>query len=322
MAPVVVGDYITFSGQQVGAIFEVNNLVVNAGFYTAPGTQPAYITVDNMNYGITFPATPDAPETRAVAMVTDPTTTVQWFAMDQDPCFGNVTERNLLLLAPSTIAPIGRCIFRMGKTDVSPATRNVGFRYSNGVVTQANGLVAGQFIQPVFNFIFPEIVTFGANVPELAFDHMPFLAAGSGPYVPGNVVTPPLANPPIIGPLSPWPGANTPVPPQCPTVTSAPSSTSSTPSATPTPTPVPDTITITSATKVKDRGGAFVVTVNAKSNNPAATLQLAVAGPNPLPASPMTRNPDGTFSLTVSVKGTPTSVTVTSQFGGSATSAV
>jgi hypothetical protein len=342
MAPIVVGDYITFSGQAITTddgkpLFEVNNIDVNCGFYTAPGTKPAYITVENVNFGIRFPVSPDPPETRAVAFTTDPTTTVQWFAMDVDPCTGQVKERNLLLLIPQAGAPIGRCVFRFGTQDVSPATRNVGFRMSNGVLKTANGLIAGQFVQPVMNFIFPEITAFGADVPPLAFDHMPFLYNGTGPYAPGNVLAAPLADPaPIIGQLNPWPGDVAPVAPVC---TQSPSSTTSsstatdtatatgtgvtdTATATPTASPSPDTITIVSATSTKLRNGAFMVSVVATSDNPSALLNMGVAGVIPVPSSPMTQNADGTFSLTVMIKGAPSSVTVTSQFGGQAVSAV
>ena len=344
MAPIVVGDYITFTGQSVTTeagtpLFEVNSIDVNCGFYTAPGTKPAYITVENVNYGIRFPVLPDPPETRAVAFTTDPTTTVQWYAMDVDPCTGAIKERNLLLLIPQAGAPIGRCVFRFGTQDVSPAPRNVGFRMSNGVVNTTNGLIAGQFVQPIFNFIFPEISTFGAQLPPLAFDHMPFLASGSGPYTPGNVLTPPLTDDPvpIVGQLNPWPGDVAPAAPSCAPVgptapptggtatdTATATATTATDTATASATAVPaaDNITIVSAVSTKARNGSFTVAVVATSDDPNAILQLGVSGANPVPSSPMTQNDDGTFSLTVLMKGKPTSVTVTSQLGGIAIATV
>jgi hypothetical protein len=56
--------------------------------------------------------------------------------MDVDPCTGETTERNLLLAEPAGVAPIGKTIFRLGKTDASPVTRQVGFRYTNGVTVR------------------------------------------------------------------------------------------------------------------------------------------------------------------------------------------
>src|SRR6266513_483423 len=85
-------------------------------------------------------------ETRAVAFVTDPSTTLQWFAIDVDPCTGTTKERNILLLQPDTAVALGRAVFRMGKTLVSPATQQVGFRLSTGTTITGNNLTAGQYI--------------------------------------------------------------------------------------------------------------------------------------------------------------------------------
>lgn len=54
MAPLLVGDYVTINGLNLGNIFEVNSLVANVGYYTAPGTQPAYVNVENVNVGSKF----------------------------------------------------------------------------------------------------------------------------------------------------------------------------------------------------------------------------------------------------------------------------
>ncbi|KAJ7065480.1 hypothetical protein C8F01DRAFT_982165 [Mycena amicta] len=53
MVPLVVGDYITYSGTKVpGGLLAVYTLEVNLGIYTAPGTKPAYITCEAAQYGI------------------------------------------------------------------------------------------------------------------------------------------------------------------------------------------------------------------------------------------------------------------------------
>lgn len=312
MAPLVVGDYITISGQMIGNVFEVNNLEANLGYYTAPGTQPSYVAVEEALFGITFPVTADPPETRAVAFHTDPSTPVQWYAQDVDPCTGEITERTIQLVQPQQTAPIGRVVYRLGTTKITPATRNVGFRSAAGTFKTKNNFTAGEYNQPIMDFIFPELTTFGANMLPLAFDIMPFLAQGSGPYVPGNVLADKLDDAPIIGQLNPWPGATAPTTTSC-----APTSSSATSSSTATPTPpVVDVVTIISATKVKTRGGAWQVTVVAQSDNPDALLKVAVAGVKPVAPSPMSKNADGTFSLLVLTKGLPSSVTVTSNLLG------
>jgi hypothetical protein len=61
---------------------------------------------------------------------------IEFFAMDVDPCTGETSERSLLLVEPESAAPAGKAVFRMGKTDASPVTRQVGFRYTNGVTVR------------------------------------------------------------------------------------------------------------------------------------------------------------------------------------------
>ncbi|KAF2471061.1 uncharacterized protein BDR25DRAFT_354983 [Lindgomyces ingoldianus] len=317
MAPLMVGDYITFSGQLIDNLFEVSSLTADIGFYTAPGTKPAFITVEEAQFGIRFPVTGgELPETRAVAFTTDPTTSVQWYAEERHPCTGNITERNLQLVQPQTAAPRGRVRFRLGTTDPGDSVRNFGFRMTNGVITTKNNLTGGLFIQPIGDFIFPEQGILGADLSPLAFETMSFLTQGYGPYVPGNVLTPPPATPVLVGQLFPWPGlGDGPLAVNCatePTPTVSP-----TPTPTPTPPPV-DFITIISATKLKNRGGGFIVEVRAKSDNPAAKLSISVSAlVRPLNNAPMARDPDGTFFTKVLTKGQPLGVTVTSDFGGS-----
>ncbi|KAJ6550136.1 hypothetical protein B0H19DRAFT_1074018 [Mycena capillaripes] len=189
----------------------------------------------------------------------DPSTALQWYAIDVDPCTGEETERDLLLAQPAGNAPIGRTTFRTdggggarrrdleerkgggggggdgggkgggggggggggsgggGTTiDASSPTREVGFRYTTGTSAGPKGLIAGQFIQPIFFFVFPELISFGANEVPNQFDLMPFLAMGSGPYVPGNYLAEPLESPVRVGQLSPWPGVTVPGTTSCP----------------------------------------------------------------------------------------------------------
>ncbi|KAF2735727.1 hypothetical protein EJ04DRAFT_434338 [Polyplosphaeria fusca] len=319
MAPLMVGDFVTFSGQNLGDIFEVNNLIANIGFYTAPGSKPSYVTVEEALYGIRFPTTGgEIAETRAVAFTTDPSTSIQFYAEDKDPCTGNITQRNLMLTQPAQTAPIGRARFRFGATNPGPAPRNFGFKMSSGVMTTKNNLTAGLFIQPVTEFIFPELTNFGINLPPLAFDTLPFLAQGYGPYEPGNPLAEVSESPDdivVVGQLDPWPGQEAPT-----TTTCAPPTPTDTlePSATPT-LPPSDVVFISSATMTKTRGGNFIVEVTASSDNPAAKLFITVdATVRPLNDGPMSKQTDGTFHTKVLMKGTPLSVTVSSDLGGSA----
>jgi hypothetical protein len=270
-------------------------------------------------YGITVPVNADPPETRAVVFTTDQTTPVQWAAEDVDRCTGNITERNIQLVTPQQNAPIGRVVYRMGTTKVIPPTRNVVFRSISGTITTKNGLIAGEYHSPIADFIFPEITTFGANAAPLAFETFPFLVNGFGPYVPGNVVADKLTNPPTVGQLNPWPGKVTPA--LTPAVCTA-AQPSSSPSPSANANAGQDIITILSAVKTNSRGGTSQVVVKAKSDNPAAKLKLAVAGTFPVQASPMSRNADGTFTLSVLSKGAQTGITVSSDLGGQSSQAI
>lgn len=267
-------------------------------------------------WGITTPPSADPPETRAVVFTTDQTTPVQWYPEDVDRCTGDITERAIQLVTPQQNAPIVRVVYRMGTTRVIPVTRNVVFRSVGGTIVTKNNLTAGEYHSPIADFVFPEITTFGANADPLAFDTIPFLVNGFGPYVPGNALADKLVDSPIVGQLKPWPGKA--APPVTPTVcTEKPATSSAAPATGP-----KDNITILSAVKTNSRGGTSQAFVRARSDNPLAMLKLSVAATNPVKLSPMTKNADGTFSLSVLSKSVQTSVTVTSELGGSASQAI
>ncbi|TKA50385.1 hypothetical protein B0A49_12513 [Cryomyces minteri] len=304
MVPLVQGDYVTVTGVEVGGgLLAVNALTANLGIFTAPGTKPAYVTCESALFGIVSGnGAGEIPETRAVAWTTDPTTTLQWFAIDVDPCTGAATERNILLMQPNdgvAAVPKGRAVYRMGKTAVTPATRQVGFRLSDGTSSGASNITAGQFIQPIFDYIFPELLAVGNPTLPNAFDVITYLAKGGGPYVPGKPGAASPATPVVVGQLSPWPGAPTPAATVCPVPTGPPPVS---PPANPTPAPSPtpgtpkDIVTISSASQRAQRG-AITVTVNAVTNDLTAVLQLSVAGPNPISNQNMINNGGGSFFL-------------------------
>ena len=144
--PLAVGDYITFSGTQIGNSLAIYALTANIGAYTAPGSKPAYVTVESSIYAVfTNQAGGVNGETRAVAFTTDPSTVVAWFAQDLDPCTGAITERPILQVQPNQAVPLGRVIYRLAKTDVSPATKQTVFRLTSGTAPGAGGVIAGQF---------------------------------------------------------------------------------------------------------------------------------------------------------------------------------
>jgi hypothetical protein len=321
MVPLAVNDFITFVGTWVSGVLTINSLSANLGIYTAPGTKPAYVNCESVQYGISNPAAAiEVAETRAVAFVTDPSTTLQWFAIDVDPCTGATTERNILLLQPSQVAPLGRAVFRMGKALITPATAQVGFRLSTGTVTSSNNLTAGQFIQPIFNFIFPELLNFGDPPLTNNFETIPFLAQGSGPYIPGNPLTPAPTTCLRVGQLNPWPGAVAPPAANCPSPCAFLTPTSSAAPTSPTAPTVPDQILSATGSLTQTRG-VITLNVQAQVNNPNSVLSVSAAGPNPIAPQIMIKGTTLTggvtnWSLAVAVKANkPTSFTVTSSGG-------
>ncbi|ORY09273.1 hypothetical protein BCR34DRAFT_602923 [Clohesyomyces aquaticus] len=343
MAPIMVGDSVTVTGQQNGLLFEVTGLIANAGFYTAPNSKPAYLAVEGVNVGVgSTSANVEVGETRAVAFTTDPTTPVEFFFVDVNRCSGAETERSVVVTAPQRAGQIGRVIIRMGKTLIAPPTRNVRFRYTNGVATNLPllpGMTPGEYTQPIYDFIMPELTTFGANEVPFEFERMRFLADGEGPFELGNPLSAPITPAVRRGQLDPWPGLTKPalVPATCPPLArrAAPKVSKrraaieaqlkangavSKREAEPTPEALEarqtaaNTITITSAV-TKTRGNHFDTTVDANINNVNAVLWLTVGS---------TKETVGAFTMgllsktatkaffesTVQTKGKPTFATV------------
>jgi hypothetical protein len=69
-----------------------------------------------------------------------------------------------------------------------------------------NGLLAGQYQAPIFEFLFPENAGVGNPIVPNNFEDFPFLALGSGPLNGAG---------PIVGQLNPWPGFPVPAPAHC-----------------------------------------------------------------------------------------------------------
>jgi hypothetical protein len=354
-APIVVGDYVTIVGQWAGPsqpstgsttpLFEVNGLSVNIELLTARGTKPAYVTVESALFGITLPVSPDQPETRAVAFVTDPSQSLEWLAQDINPCTGAITERSIMVIAPQDplaggAAPAGRSIFRLGKTPFSPPPKNSVFRLSAGTL-QTNGagapgdptvggILAGQFVNPTFDFTFPEVIPFGAPLVQLQFDNLEFLLKGAGPYVPGNPLTPAITGangPPRIGRLNPWPGQLTPGTPNNPACPAGPVPQPPT-QAPPTPAPAPapatppkkvDTVKVISVTTVRGKGGFDIITAVATSSDLTAILTANLVASIAIPDTNMPFNAaTKQWSVDLQEKGVATIFNVISNLGGKA----
>jgi K319-like protein len=219
-APFEIGDYVTVRGPIVndaaGQYISAYAVDANVGIFTAPGTQPAYVSIDVVLMGtgplddVTL-AQEGAKRTRVEGFTTDFTAPVMVSAVDVNACTGEAMDRPWNLEAidpgPPTGAVAGRWRFRPGAPlfDLKgfpflPPTREVHAVSYSGTVVTMNGLSAGEYTAPNFEFILPENRGIGSPIVPGNFETMAFLTQGSGPR--GGAYT---------GQLSPWPGASAPV---------------------------------------------------------------------------------------------------------------
>jgi hypothetical protein len=219
-APFEVGDYITVRGPIVkdtaGQYISAFAVDANVGIFTAPGTQPSYVSIDVVLMG-TGPvndatlAQEGAKRTIVEGFTTDFTSPVIISAVDIDACTGEGTDRLWSTQAVDTGPPAGavagRWRFRPGAPlfDLKgfpflPPTREVHAVSSTGTVLTMNGLSAGEYTAPNFEFILPENRGIGSPIVPGNFETMAFLTQGSGPR-----------DGAFTGQLSPWPGQTAPL---------------------------------------------------------------------------------------------------------------
>jgi hypothetical protein len=227
-APIELGDSIVFNGtlkaDAAGMFISAHTIAVNVGIYTQPNTKPAYVNVEVVLAGTAaLPVGGLAQEAtervKFVGTTSDPTNLVDLYALDQDPLSGVMSERLLGTQSPMSNAQLGR--FRTATNTGGiflPPTRNyravsrtlcadqptgafTSCRVDNnaGSNTFANGLVAGQFSLPNFEFIFPENLIAGQALVPNNFQDLPFLYCGSGP------LDGPGSSSPVVGQLDPAP---------------------------------------------------------------------------------------------------------------------
>ena len=232
MAPFEVGDYITYAGillpSQPGVYpdpdvsnsyyISAYNIVANVGIYTAPGSDPVYVTMEQMLQGTGGVANPDFPQevtskARVIAFSTDADSSrfASIYARDTD-CNGIITDRDGGWIqfvpidpGPPVGAKRGRIKWQPNGGPFLPPAREVHIILSgaNTLTPTANGLFSGQYYAPEFDFIFPENLGIGDPPVSLNFRDFPFLTDGIGPF--GDSKT-------VVGPLIPFPDLNPPSP--------------------------------------------------------------------------------------------------------------
>lgn len=237
-APLKRGDYIIYAGTLAkdGADIYISAHTVgaNVGIYTAPGVDPAYVLIEGSLIGTQGPLIPRQPPDPAnptatfpqetqdrlkiEGVTTDPSRSVELYAIDVNAVSGAPTLR-IFNTVPAQPAPLGRfrlilgsranALFDRGTNNLKGAPREVMARVASGPDLNgqpvpeaplfAHGLVAGQYVAPVGEFIFPENKVIGDPILPDNFDCLSFLLLGSGPLT----TTVPAG--PVVGPLNPWP---------------------------------------------------------------------------------------------------------------------
>ena len=238
-APLVIGDIIGFHGTMKadanGPYISAHTIEANLGIYTQPHVPPSYVFMEGVLVGTgggSVGGVPIESTTRVswVGFSTDPTELVDFYSLHQDPVTGKVTSwlqgtydpcckplgrfrspvnnlgafgdpqrnyravsRTMCQTTPPSAQLQTRCMI-----DPSETPDPTGI-VATPLVTQ-NGLVAGQYLLPNFEFIFAENLGFGDPLIPANLQDLPFLFCGSGPLDgPANPTSP------IVGQLYPPP---------------------------------------------------------------------------------------------------------------------
>ena len=224
-APFAVGDFIDFQGtlkfDSKGPYISAHTIVDHVGIYTSPGTMPAYATIEMELQGTAALPMANLPQEstsriKIEGYTTDPTNLVDLYAIDVDPLTGATSDRLLGIANPSGPPVVGRFRFIPAAGAFLPPPRefrvvsrtmcadpSLPCRMPGAPQTYANGLIAGQYHAPNFEFIFPENTILGTAVVPGNFQDFVFLFCGSGPLATPTAGT----TPPLTGQLDPAPWA-------------------------------------------------------------------------------------------------------------------
>ncbi|MGZ4994543.1 MAG: PKD domain-containing protein [Methylobacter sp.] len=235
--PMMVGDQVDIAGTlfkidplgpetAVNTYISAHTLGDNLGIFTQPGIPPAYVGVEDLLIGTNGAAVQGINQEAStrltvVGFTSDPTRSVNIYAQDVNACTGQESLRLLATTDPSTQPIKGRFVHRVLGGTFMPPTRNYVMKSQTQSVdpttglpidlTVANGIVAGQFLLPNFEYIFPENHTIGDPFLPMNFQDLPFLAQGSGPVDGFGTAT----TSPILSQLDPWPGSVIPTKATC-----------------------------------------------------------------------------------------------------------
>ncbi|KAK3936824.1 hypothetical protein QBC46DRAFT_452429 [Diplogelasinospora grovesii] len=320
MAPFQVGDFIEFAGFTDPGSGEVICYAITAlnVQITTTGT-PAFIRMEDVLIGV-YTNNPNAEigATKFIGYVSQEAAgPVTVYAIEYDPCTGEAKDRQVS--SASVIAGAARLKFRQTIRSVAgdKYAREYRIATSSGTKMTNNGILAGQYVNPVTEWIQPELTTPG--IPPIPNDFSAFthLTQGLGRDSQGQ----------LWGPLNPFPQSGVAVfdNSQCPPAPQNPTTPSPSSSATPTPTPSPvpvDTVEVVAAQWISSGSGTLTVTcTSSNTNNNLVGMLLDTPNQSGLVMTGSTTQP-GTWTFSsVKIKQV-TTVTCRSKLGGKATGPV
>ena len=251
--PFQVGDRITFSGtlakDATGIYVSAHTITAWVAIYTEPGKDPAYLSIEKSivgTSGIPFtgifqetgpgkvvPGATGTTRLRIEAVVTDPSRSVNVFALDLTGGPADPVERSLSLpgtaklrpaprprVAPSGFAtmpasakpPFGRVRLNVDRALFLPPTRELRVRFAGNAATVAsklfaNGVSSGEYDAPTGEFLFPENLVFGQRPVPANFENVCFVSKGTGPLTTLGRGTGAIPPGPPVPPLVPFPSS-------------------------------------------------------------------------------------------------------------------
>ncbi|OJD31219.1 uncharacterized protein BKCO1_5100056 [Diplodia corticola] len=213
MAPFIPGDYVQWSGITVGGTVYAYAIVAANVQITTDGSkgQPVYIRMEDAIIGVVDPTTGVAAnnefgDTRFIGYTSDSNNAnaaVTINAIDVDPCTGDETNRLVGSASLKAGDVRNKFTWRADNTVATQYTREYRIITAAGIKNTTNGILAGQYVQPVTEWIFPEPLVPGVKPPAL--NYATFNNLANGIFQDGFQ----------YGQLDPWPGATAPSPAAC-----------------------------------------------------------------------------------------------------------
>lgn len=198
MAPLLPGDFITWESIKKGDEAIAFNIVAqNVQITTLQDL--VYVRTELALLGIAnFNGNTELAESRILGYLSNARSTVALYAMDIDPCTGEVTDRivaaiglrgggnaqNKFEYRADILSGYARDYRVVAEVDGVPKTR-----------TTKNGFLAGAYVQPVNVWVHGEQDVPGVPPPANDFSQLPWLTQGLGVDADGN----------LWGPLDPFP---------------------------------------------------------------------------------------------------------------------